>query len=375
LYQHVSLDKARRAQASADARTQSLKAFLATLVDESDDPQPPSLQDRERLLDLASEQLSAPGAMAQEDRGRLLQSLSDVYKQRGDYARGESLALQAVGLRRSEAGLSLAESLDAVGDARRSAGRLDDAEAPLLEALSLRQAILGSNHPDVAESLNNLGLLRTDQGRLEEGQDLLRRATAIWQAHSSTEPGDDLVALGMTNQGLNLLKQRRLAEAAHHFKEALRRRRQVLPANSPRIATSLHLLGALRDQEGHKEEAAALMTEAHEIRLSVLGASHPVTWVSGRDLAFFYLFGGRLPEAERMASEVLAGLSSSHAESRASMEINMELILAHVTLETGRTREAKERAARAKTLIEKAGLTPVLKQPNVKALLAKIDQA
>ena len=49
-------------------------------------------------------------------------------------------------------------------------------------ALTIREKVLGPEHPDTALSLNNLAFLYRDQGRLVEAASLLQRALAISEA-------------------------------------------------------------------------------------------------------------------------------------------------------------------------------------------------
>jgi tetratricopeptide (TPR) repeat protein len=60
-----------------------------------------------------------------------------------------------------------------------SQGKYEEAEPLHLQALELRQRLLGENHPDVATSLNNLALLYNSQGRYEKAELLYLQALSI----------------------------------------------------------------------------------------------------------------------------------------------------------------------------------------------------
>jgi tetratricopeptide (TPR) repeat protein len=62
-----------------------------------------------------------------------------------------------------------------------SQGRYESAEPLYLQALELRQRLLGENHPDVATSLNNLALLYNTQGNYTEAEALSQQALTIFQ--------------------------------------------------------------------------------------------------------------------------------------------------------------------------------------------------
>jgi tetratricopeptide (TPR) repeat protein len=58
-------------------------------------------------------------------------------------------------------------------------GRYEQAEPLYLQALELRQRLLGENHLDVAASLNNLAALYQAQGRYEQAEPLYLQALTI----------------------------------------------------------------------------------------------------------------------------------------------------------------------------------------------------
>jgi tetratricopeptide (TPR) repeat protein len=49
------------------------------------------------------------------------------------------------------------------------------------QALTIRQHVLGPEHPNVAQSLNNLAALYPAQGKYEQAEPLLKRALAIYK--------------------------------------------------------------------------------------------------------------------------------------------------------------------------------------------------
>jgi tetratricopeptide (TPR) repeat protein len=60
-----------------------------------------------------------------------------------------------------------------------SQGNYERAEALFLQALKLRQRLLGDNHPDVASSLNNLAKLYYSQGKYDQAEPLYLQALNI----------------------------------------------------------------------------------------------------------------------------------------------------------------------------------------------------
>jgi len=92
-----------------------------------------------------------------------------------------------------------------------SIGSYSQAETYLLQALAIRERLLGPEHPDVAESLNNLALLYHAQGKYEQAEPLLQRALTIRQKALGPEHPD--VALVLENYASLLRKMQREGEA------------------------------------------------------------------------------------------------------------------------------------------------------------------
>ena len=68
------------------------------------------------------------------------------------------------------------------GSAAYHAGDYRGAEPPCQRALTIYEAVLGGQHPDVATSLNNLAALYDAQGRYSEAEPLYQRALTIYEA-------------------------------------------------------------------------------------------------------------------------------------------------------------------------------------------------
>jgi len=60
-------------------------------------------------------------------------------------------------------------------------GKFESAKAAALEALRIRQEILGESHPDYATSLNNLAALYRSMGDYARAEPLYRQALEIWK--------------------------------------------------------------------------------------------------------------------------------------------------------------------------------------------------
>jgi CHAT domain-containing protein len=99
----------------------------------------------------------------------------------GEYAKAEPLYLEALQIRQKVLGLEhpdTANSLNNLGALYWAMGEYAKAEPLYLEALRIQQKVLGPEHPDTARSLNNLAYLEFDLGRIDQATTLARQASA-----------------------------------------------------------------------------------------------------------------------------------------------------------------------------------------------------
>lgn len=91
-----------------------------------------------------------------------------------------------------EDSIDLAYALNHRGYSLSERGKYGRAEPLYLQALQMRQKLMGTEHPDVANSLNNLALLYYYQGRYEEAEPLYVQALQMNQKLMGTEHPDTL---------------------------------------------------------------------------------------------------------------------------------------------------------------------------------------
>ena len=97
----------------------------------------------------------------------------------GQYPRAEQFLTRAAEKAETLGPVERGRSLNNLAELYRRQGRTADAERYFTEALSVKEAELGADHPDVATSLNNLAQLYVTQGRMNEAAILLERSLTI----------------------------------------------------------------------------------------------------------------------------------------------------------------------------------------------------
>ncbi|MEO1210788.1 MAG: tetratricopeptide repeat protein, partial [Cyanobacteria bacterium J06638_20] len=172
---------------------------------------------------------------------------SSFTEQESDASRAdpEDIATQIADLKAQDAESPLLASLYMeLGAAYKTAVRYAEAAQAYEQAVQLREAQLGPDHPSTATSLNNLALLYQSMGRYGEAEPLQLRDLAISEAQ--------------------------------------------LGPNHPRTATSLNNLALLYRSMGRYGEAEPLYARSLEIIEAQLGPDYPATATSLNNLALLY---------------------------------------------------------------------------------------
>ncbi len=189
------------------------------------------------------------------------------------------------------------------------------AAIPLAEqALTIREKVLGPEHPDVATILNNLGGLYREQGNFSKAEPLLQRSLAISEKVLGSEHLD--VAISLNNLALLYEAQGNYAQAELLYQRSLAIREKVLGLEHPKVATILNNLANLYKAQGNYSQAEPLLQRSLAIFEKVLGLEDPNVANSLNNLAALYKVQGNYSQAEPLYQRSLAiwekALGSEH---------------------------------------------------------------
>jgi tetratricopeptide (TPR) repeat protein len=242
-------------------------------------------------------------------------SLLDVAE--GKYEEARAHGEQALAIRSAELGEEhpdVAASLTGLGNVALAQGQFDEALALLERALALEQRILGPDHPDVAASLNALGNASLDQGQPKLAEGYHRRALAIReQAFGSEHPA---VAASLNNLGNVAAELGEFDEAIAFHQRSLAIKEQVLGPEHPHVGSSLNNLGTIAAEQDELDVALDYHRRALAIREQALGPDHPEVATSLHNLGDLHLRRGEFELARSYFERSLAGheraLGSEH---------------------------------------------------------------
>ena len=300
--------------------------------------------DYQRAERLVREALSTRRALFGEAHAEVaatLNVLAEVLYYKGEYARAAEMMREALAVNRrhgADSGL-VATSLVNLAETLRPLGQLEEAERMFKDALRIRRAVLGNDHPLVPATLTSLAALLRDLGDYAEAESLLREALATRRAILGAEhpdvastltalayvlhwQGDYAGAEPLYRQALAIDRQRRGpdnqevamdlfalaamlhdrggadAEAEQLYRSSLGVMRRVLPPKHARLTMPLTGLGGLLVARRRAAEAEPLLREAVALRESTMGDGHPLTAVSRSALGACLTALGRYAEAE-----------------------------------------------------------------------------
>jgi tetratricopeptide (TPR) repeat protein len=203
-----------------------------------------------------------------------------------------------------------AAMLDTLGNVYRSLGDFAKAEPMLTEGLRIREQTLGKDHEDTASSLHHLAWLRHDQGQYREAEDLYRRALAVREkrlgpTHLATAATLFNLAYLLAHQD-DIPTPARLDEAERLLRRAIAIRRERLPGEHRDVGwAQVALAVVLYGRAGRDAEAKRHMMEG----IKILGRGENQDAVSSAFLKYFAATRARgakrFAEAEKLYREVL----------------------------------------------------------------------
>lgn len=177
------------------------------------------------------------------------------------------------------------------------------AESLLQRALTIREQVLGPEHPDTATILDPLALLYTVQSKYMQAEPLFKRALISREQVLGPEHPDTIAILH--NLAYLYFHQNNYEQAEPLFKRVMTSREQVLGPDHPDTTDTLRNLAYLYLQRGQYEQAEPLLQRALAISEQLLGPEHPDTAIALDNLGQLYRIQGRYMQAEPLFQRAL----------------------------------------------------------------------
>ncbi|KAL2199552.1 hypothetical protein P885DRAFT_66493 [Corynascus similis CBS 632.67] len=154
-------------------------------------------------------------------------------------------------------------------------GQWKDAERLQLEAVTLREEVTGSDHPDTLTSMANLASTYWNQGRWEEAEKLGIQVMEACMTKLGADHPDTLTS--MANLASTYWNQGRREEAEQLGMHVLETRKTKLGANHPDTLASMNNLAFIWKYMGRHRDAIDLIQNCFDLQQQVLGVGYPST--------------------------------------------------------------------------------------------------
>lgn len=266
-----------RAEAERD-RAESTTSFLMEAFRVSDPNESRGNEIRAReILDQGAKRIDAELQGQPATQAVMLDTIGRVYFNMGLWSEAEPLLERARTLRVALLGDShpdVAESFISLGKLRREQGKYDEAESLFARALKINQLTPGPETLQVAKVLREQGLLFHLTGKLDDAERVFRHSLTIYRRAGAPA----LVVTPVMSDLADLLQARNDLPAAEQlFREALREDRQELGVDHPLYASHLLRVATVTQAQGRIDEAEGLFIQSIALLRRVYGDKHPET--------------------------------------------------------------------------------------------------
>lgn len=203
-------------------------------------------------------------------------AIASTYEILGDFRISIGYKLQALSIRQSILGNNhpkTASLLDSIGSTYRFLTEYDKALDFLFKALYMRQAIFGNNHPSTAYSLDHIGGVYADCGYLHEALNYRLNALDIVQKNYGEKNIE--IEPFLNNVGCNYQRLGLFEEALEYMLRSLSINQEIHGDNHPNTANAFNNIGGIYIGLKRYENALEYLDKALEIRQYIFVDNHP----------------------------------------------------------------------------------------------------
>jgi tetratricopeptide (TPR) repeat protein len=278
---------------------------------------------------------------------RLLNQLGLFYGGKANLLSAEPLHRRVISILEASLGPdnpNLSAALNNLALLLQATNRLAEAEELMRRALKIGETNFGHDHPNVTSALNNLAQLLKATNRLAEAEELMRRALKIDEA--SYGPDHPEVATDLNNLATLLKATNRLAEAEEPMRRALKIDEASYGLDHPNVAIRLNNLAQLLKATNRLVEAEEPMRRALKIDEASYGLDHPNVAIRLNNLASLLQATNRLAEAEEPMRRVVSIFEASLGPDHPNVATALNNLASLLQI-TNRLAEAEEPMRRA----------------------------
>ena len=227
-----------------------------------------------------------------------LYNMGIAYWMMADYDNALKYQGEALELRKATLGMNhpeTAQSYNDIGILYYEMADYESASECFETALSIRKSLYGEEHPDLAESYLNLGHVYFQQGDVDKALEYYEKSTSTCEkALGKTHPD---VAYSYSSLGNVYFSSGDYDKTLEYCYRALDIFKAVYGEHHPQVAEIYGNLGTVYREQGDLDKAMENAGKALDIRQSVYGDSHPALAVSYSNLGNIYSDKGDFDKA------------------------------------------------------------------------------
>ena len=320
----LGTDAVVRARAVGDRRSLALcLTLLATTEVQTGRIAPAEAHVRESIV--IWEELGESGSIHALDARKVL--AATLFWAREPAKTREALALQTANLEALERiigrdHVALTEALEALGAICGQMARPEEALAYFERALEMSQRLWGDTpNQSVANVLGLRATAKLALGRVDEAEADMLEALALLRALA---PGSGVLASNLANLGIIQTRKQRYEEAADSFEEAIAIRAKDADPTEPRLELDRTRLVDALENLGDVERAARPLAERAQARRLRLGPSHRDTLVAELEWARNLALRAEWDEAAALVERIEFHADEAFAQApdwRAAVEV------------------------------------------------------
>jgi tetratricopeptide (TPR) repeat protein len=274
-----------------------------------------------------------------------------------DVKRSITLTREAVAIREAAFGRDhpdVAAALITLGGRVSHLGDYEEAERHIRRAIEINRSI-GPEHAELADALINLAyLLENLPARATETEALLRQALQMRRATLGVDHPLSNYALG--DLVYFLAQRERYQEALPLAREHLEVAKRLFGPENPRTADVMVTYADALRGAGRLDEALALTRAALELRKRAFGSEHAAYASALSMLAFILNEKGKTEEAEQLMRQTIAIRNKLSGGRESSLVALTYAHLSSMQLKAGRQAESEQSLRHAFRILDQAGI-------------------
>ena len=236
-----------------------------------------------------ADQWAEDSALPEEKLDGLLKDYARFLYKYGKYKEAEPVYLRLISLRENVLGKEHPDTANTYNDIGQTYHRLGDYPKALeycFEALKTKENVLGQEHPDTATTYNTVGIIYHSQGDYPKALEYYFKALDIQEKVLGKEHSD--TATSYNEIGVVYYNQGDYPKALEYYFKALDIYEKVLGKEHPDTAASYNNIGEIYRSQGDYPKALEYNFKAQGIFEKALGKEHPDTATSYNNIGMTY---------------------------------------------------------------------------------------